>query len=348
MASRFDSLLQLTLVRLREGYREPEVLFWIFAFPILMAAGLGIAFRRRPPDIVTIGIRGDVGAAGGLPQALTRGQKMRVFVLDSAGAHRALQTGKISLLVVPRDDGQIIFRYDPTREDALVARALANDRLQRMAGREDPLPTGDELIEEKGSRYIDFLIPGLLGMNLMASGVWGIGFAIVDTRRKKLLKRLIATPMRRWEFLASFILSRLLLLVLEVAVIMSFGMWVFDVPMRGSWFALAAISILGALTFGGVGLLAGARPQTIEGASGVMNIVMLPMWVFSGIFFASNRFPDAMQPFIQLLPLTAANDALRAVILEGAALATQAHELVILAAWLVVTFIVALKVFRWS
>ena len=344
---RLESLWQLTLVRFREFYREPEALFWVFVFPILMATGLGIAFRSRPPEVATVGLRADLPTSGGFPQALTVAGKLDLRLLDSLEADQALRNGTISLLVEPTETG-VRFHYDPTRSDALVARAIANDRVQRMAGRADPLHVTDVLVEDRGSRYIDFLIPGLIGMNLMASGIWGIGFSIVDARRRKLLKRMVATPMSRGEYLASFLLSRLVLLVLEVGAILGFGMLAFDVPMRGSWVALGSLCVLGALAFGGLGLLTGARPQTIEGASGLMNVVMLPMWVFSGVFFAAGRFPDAMQPAIQLLPLTAANDALRAIMLDGASLASQLHEVGIMAIWLVGTFVLALKVFRWQ
>lgn len=342
------SLWQLVLVRFREFYREPEAIFWVIVFPILMAGGLGVAFRNRPPEIVAIGLRVDLPNSAGLPQALTRAQKLAVTLVDSARGENLLRTGAIALLVIPENSGDLRLRYDPTRTDALIARALANDRLQRMFGREDPVRVVDDLIDETGSRYIDFLIPGLIGMNLLSSGVWGIGYAIVDARRRKLLKRLVATPMSRAEYLGSFLLARLAFLVLEVGVVLAFGMLVFDVPLNGSLLSLATVSVLAALTFGGIGLLTASRAQTVEGASGLMNVIMLPMWIFSGVFFATSRFPEAMQPVIHALPLTAANDALRGVILNGLPLMAVGGELLILTGWLVVTYGVALRIFRWK
>jgi ABC-type multidrug transport system permease subunit len=202
-------------------------------------------------------------------------------------------------------------------------------------------------VSEPGSRYVDFVVPGLLGMNLMGSGIWGLGFAIVDARRKKLLKRLIATPMSRTQYLASFVLSRLTLLVIEVAVLLGFALLVFGVPLRGSPGTLLLICLLSALSFGALGLLLASRARTVEGVSGLMNLVMLPMWIFSGVFFSASRFPDALQPFIQALPLTAVNDALRASMLEGAGLERLLPELGIIAGWLVVSFLLAVRVFRW-
>jgi ABC-type multidrug transport system permease subunit len=222
-----------------------------------------------------------------------------------------------------------------------------DDALQRGSGRSDPVPVKDRQVSEPGSRYVDFVVPGLLGMNLMGSGIWGLGFAIVDARRKKLLKRMIATPMSRTQFLASFVLSRLTMLIIEVGALVGFAVLVFGVPVRGSPLSLLTICLLSALAFGALGLLLASRTQTIEGASGLMNLVMLPMWIFSGVFFSSTRFPDALQPFIQALPLTAVNDALRASMLEGAGLTSLAPELAIVAAWLVVSFLLAVRLFRW-
>jgi ABC-type multidrug transport system permease subunit len=224
---------------------------------------------------------------------------------------------------------------------------LADRAIQRAAGRKDPVAGGDKILREPGSRYIDFLIPGLLGMNLMGSGIWGLGFSIVDARRKKLMKRLVATPMPRAYFLLSYLLSRLLMLVLEVTVLLGFGAWVFKVPVRGTLLEMAVLCVLGSLAFGAIGLLISSRAQTIEAASGLMNLVMMPMWVLSGVFFSAQRFPDALQPVIRILPLTAIIDALRANMLQGAGFVQMAPQLAILTAWMVVGFVIALKIFRW-
>jgi ABC-type multidrug transport system permease subunit len=202
-------------------------------------------------------------------------------------------------------------------------------------------------VTERGSRYIDFVLPGLLGMNLMGSGIWGIGFAIVDQRAKKLLKRFMATPMSRAEYLASFMFSRLFFLVLEVVALLGFGVLIFHVPLRGSLFTLSAICLLATLSFGAIGLLVSSRARTTEGVAGLMNLVMIPMWIFSGVFFSSSNFPSMVQPVIKLLPLTAVNDALRANMLEGAPLAGVSSEMLIIAGWLLLSFFLALKLFRW-
>ena len=342
------SLVQLTLVRYKEFVREPEAVFWVFVFPILLAAGLGIAFRNRPAGKQHVAIVSSAPGAGTLAGALDRDSSLAVQLLDDSAAALALRTGKVAIVVEPHDADSVTYRYDDTRSDAVAARLITDDALQRASGRQDPVAVAESHVRERGSRYIDFVIPGLLGMNLMGSGIWGLGFAIVDSRRKKLLKRLIATPMPRAEFLLSFLLSRLTWLMLEVITLLGFGVLVFGVPLRGSLPALALICLIGALSFGAMGLLIASRAKTVEGASGLMNLVMMPMWVFSGVFFSSANFPKAMQPFIQALPLTAVNDALRANMLQGASLGAVAGELAIAMAWLAVCFVLALKLFRWK
>jgi ABC-2 type transport system permease protein len=342
-----SGLVQLTLVRFREFYREPEAVFWVFIFPLLLAAGLGIAFRSRPGEIAHVAVLQGSAAAQRVATALAHDTTVRAELLDDSAAVRGLRTGRIALLVVPRPDGSIEYRYDDTRPESRNARLTVDAILQRDAGRQDPVQVAELRIRERGSRYIDFVVPGLLGMNIMGSGIWGIGFAIVDARRKKLLKRLIATPMSRAEYLMSFLIHRLLLLVIEVAALLGFAAWVFKVPLRGSMLELATICLLSALAFGGLGLLIASRPRTIEGASGLMNLVMLPMWVFSGVFFSSSNFPNAAQPFIHALPLTAVIDALRANMLEGAGFASLGTELTTILLWGVVPFFLALRLFRW-
>ncbi len=342
------SLRALVQVRLREFFREPEAVFWTYVFPILLAGGLGIAFRSQPAEHLPVGWADWMGDTGSVRAALVADSGLVVEGFrDSTTAAAALRNGKIALLVIPAPEG-VRYRYDDTRPESAPARLRVDDALQRAAGRRDPVPAADEHVREKGSRYIDFLVPGLIGLNLMGSGVWGTGFSIVDARRKKLLKRLRATPMSRAEYLLSFPLAQILLLVVEVGIILLFGVLVFDVPVRGSLAALALVCLVGSLTFGALGVLAAARPTTIEGASGVMNLVLLPMWVLSGVFFSAARFPDAIQPFIRALPLTALVDALRLLMLEGASLAAVTGYLGILAAWLVGTFLVALRIFRWQ
>ncbi len=342
---RDHALVQLTLARMREFYREPEAIFWVFGFPIVLAFALGIAFRNRGPGELKVGVLSEGDSAIAIVAALDRSPALAAVVLDSATARVQLRTGRVALVVVPGDP--IVYRYDSTRTESRLARLEADEALQRARGRVDPARVREERVVEPGSRYIDFLIPGLLGMNLMGSGLWGVGFSVVQARTKKLLKRFMATPMRRSHYLMSFIFSRLVFLFLEIAALVGFGWLMFRVGVRGSLGSLAFITILGALSFAGLGMLVASRARTIEAVSGLMNLVMLPMWILSGTFFSYARFPDAMQPFVKALPLTALNDALRAVMIDGAALVRVGGPLAIVAGWGLASFAVALRIFRW-
>jgi ABC-type multidrug transport system permease subunit len=341
-------LAQLTLVRFREFIREPEAVFWTFVFPILLAAGLGIAFRQQGLEQLHVGVIARPGADTAVVAAMRRDSTLILRAYDDSAGALALRTGKVALLVIPgttRDSVQYV--YDQGRSEAASARLVVDRAVQAGAGRVDPVRSTDTYVTENGSRYIDFLVPGLLGMNLMGSSIWSLAFAIVTARNKKLLKRLMATPMSRYQYLLSFLFSRLFFLIIEVVTLVGFGYFAFGVPLRGSLAALMLIALLGAVSFGGLGLLCASRARTVEAVSGIANFVMLPMWVFSGVFFSSSNFPEVVQPFIRLLPLTAVNDALRANMLEGASLATLSPQLLIIVTWGLISFFAALKLFRW-
>lgn len=363
MTPRYRPLGQLILARLREFYREPEAVFWVYGFPILMVVLLGIAFRNKPVEQVRVDIIKNP-LADETKDALAKGAPEKTFVAEINGeetAHLRLRTGKTDLIVrasagAERESSAIAspasphyeFSFDPSRPESVLARNTANDALQRAAGRKDIAVVSDKPVDEPGSRYIDFLVPGLLGMGLMGGGLWGVGFVTVDMRIRKLLKRFVATPMKKSHFLAGIMISRLVFMVPEVLILLLFSRIAFGVVIHGSLWAVIALILLGACTFAGIGLLVASRARTLETVSGLMNLVMLPMWVLSGIFFSSERFPDAAQPLIKALPLTPLIDALRAVMLEGKSLAAIGPQLAVLAAWGIVTFLLALRWFRWT
>jgi ABC-type multidrug transport system, permease component len=336
-----SSLYQLTRVRFVLVWREPEAIFWIFIFPILLAVGLGIAFRDRPPDVLPVG-----ATSAQLTHALAVDRGLRVSQMDRVAGKHALDTGAIVLLAIEQPSG-VTYQYDDTNPDARSARLLADRAVQTAAGQHESVQTQNELVHETGSRYIDFVVPGLLGMNLMGSAIWGLGFAIVEARQKKLLKRMVASPMPRWQYLAAFLLSRLVMLVIEVVAFLGFAGLVFGVPFRGSLLELAFLCVLTSMAFSALGLLISSRARTMEAASGLMNLVMLPMWILSGVFFSASRFPAVIQPFVRALPLTAANEAFRANMLQGVGIGHLLSQVGILLAWLVVPFAVSLRIFRW-
>jgi ABC-2 type transport system permease protein len=337
-----SSLYQLTAMRFRLFLREPEAIFWVFIFPILLAVGLGIAFRNRPADVLQVG-----ATTAQLTQALAADKGLTAETIDETAGTKALATGRILLLAIREPEG-VAYRYDDTNPDARLARLLADRAIQAAAGRRDAVAAENRLVHEVGARYIDFVVPGLLGMNLMGSAMWGLGFSIVEARQKKLLKRMVASPMPRWQYLTSFLLSRLLMLAIEVLVFLGFARLVFGVPFRGSLWQLALLCLLTSMAFSALGLLVASRAKTMEAASGLMNLVMLPMWILSGVFFSASRFPVVVQPLVRALPLTAAIDALRGNMLQGMNLGKLAVQVGILLAWFVVPFAVSLRIFRWK
>ncbi len=338
-------VIELTLTRLREFLREPEAVFWLVFFPVLLAFALGLAFSGSGEQEVHVGLLDGPGAAVAR-EALSSAPHVVVHDLAPEAADRALRDGEVALVVRPGTPPT--YRFDPSREESRLAWLAIDAALQRADGREDRFEARVERVEIPGSRYVDWVIPGLLGMNIMGTGMWALGYAVVHARSRRLLKRLAATPMSRVHYLAAQMLARLVFLGLEVGALLLFAWLILDVPVRGSLALVAGVTLLGALAFAGLGLLVASRARTIEAVSGWMNFTMVPMWVLSGVFFSSAHFPAATQPLIHALPLTALNDALRAVMLDGAGLWGVAGEGAILAAWTVGCFAMALKLFRWQ
>jgi len=330
------ALWELTLARLRLFFREPGAVFWTFGFPLLLSIALGIAFRNRPAEPVPVAV-----ASADLERSLAADPQLRPRLLSETEAREALRTGKVDLVVLA--GSPIVYLHDPARAESRLARALADAALHPRG----PPATIDKPITEPGSRYIDFLIPGLLGMNLMSAGMWGVGYIVVEMRTKKLLKRLVATPMSRAQFLWSFVVMRALFLLMELPVLLGFAWLVFRVGVAGSFALLLGVSLIGALAFAGIGLLVAARAQNTQTVTGLINLVMLPMFVGSGVFFSTSRFPDAVQPFLRILPLTALNDGLRAVMIDGAGLTAVAGRISLLAGIALASFYAALRLFRW-
>ncbi len=372
---RRSPLGQLLLARLREFYREPEAVFWVYGFPILMVVVLGIAFRNKPVELIPV----DVVAGPKAEQIAGSLSIAPSTVDDSAAAHKTpaaqtfkpeihsadvcrqrLRTGKTDLVVVAESPESSIrsstrssaetryeYLFDPGRPESVLARSAVDDRLQRAAGRKDAAAVIDSPVDEAGGRYIDFLVPGLLGMSLMGGGMWGVGYVTVDLRIRKLLKRFLATPMKKRHFLTAIMLSRMFFMVPEVLILLVFSWLFFGVTIHGNILVVTGIVILGAVMFAGIGLLVASRAKTMEAVSGLMNLVMVPMWVMSGIFFSPERFPAALQPIVKALPLTPLIAVLRGVMLADMTAADVLWYVVVMSLWSVVSFVLALRWFRW-
>ncbi|MFN9267902.1 MAG: ABC transporter permease [Planctomycetaceae bacterium] len=383
MNTRWTALIELTSARIREFFREPAAIFWVYGFPLIMALSLGIAFRDRPQAKLNI----DLVAPGGDTTApawwstLQEDPRLTLHTPAPDAWTRRLRDAKTDLVLIapgmtgsssgsatssnetPSNEsapngvaphetsaggpsGWQVWS-EPRRADSLLAREVVENVLHRQTTAPPPDFEPREL-QEAGSRYIDFLIPGLLGMNLMGGGLFGVGFVLVDMRVKKLLKRFLATPLRHGDFLLSVMLSRLLFMLPEILALLLFSRFLFGVTVRGSYGELALLVLLGGFCFAGIGLLVASRATTLETASGLMNLLMLPMYVLSGVFFSADRFPEAMQPLVRALPLTALNDALRGVMLEGESLVELSRPCLTLVLWGVLSFAVALRIFRWK
>jgi ABC-2 type transport system permease protein len=344
-----NSFLQIFLTRLREFYREPEVIFWVYGFPLLLAVGLGIAFSNRQPEPAIIDIQrtDDVARDEELAKEL-KDAGLVIEIHDKDECERRRMTGRTSLFIVPTEKGYD-YVYDETQPESRTAYFQVDDAIVRWRARSAVNWDIEKKSKaEPGNRYIDFVLPGLIGMNLMGGGLWGVGFVIVDMRVRKLLKRLLATPMKRSSFLLAILSARMTLMLPEMVLLVLAGRLIFGVPMRGSFITLGLVILVGASAFSGIGLLLACRSDKTETISGLMNLVMLPMWLLSGVFFSSKRFPDAVQPIIQALPLTQLNNALREVMLDGASVWEVGWRLLILAGFAVVCFTLALRWFKWQ
>ncbi|MFZ5829907.1 MAG: ABC transporter permease [Planctomycetota bacterium] len=346
---RYHPLWALTLSRIWEFIREPDAIFWVYIFPLVLMAALGIAFRNRPAEDFRIAVQQGAAAEAVVAQ-LQNDARFRASICPLAECRLKLRTGRADVVILAADSSagaQYEYLFDPDRPESVLARHVVDGVLQQAAGRRDAAIVTNRPVQEPGSRYIDFLVPGLLGMGLMGGGLWGVGFAVVDLRLRKLLKRYLATPMRRGHFLASLVISRLIFTATEVTLLLAFARIFFQVACFGSYALVGLLILLGSLQFAAIGLLVACRARTIETVMGLMNAVMLPMWIASGIFFTIERFPEAVQPWLRLLPLTPLISALRAVMLEGAGLASIGTEIAVIIIWGAASAALALRWFRW-
>lgn len=346
---RYHPMAYLILARLREFLREPHAVFWVYIFPLILMSTLGVAFRNHGPDPARIVVVQGVQAES-VCTKLKSDPRFQATLCDEQEALHRFRISRADLIVKASVDGPNRYDYyfDPSRAESVLARQSVDDLLQQKAGRRDAAQIRDHEIDEPGGHYADFLVPGLLGMGLLGGGLWGIGYAVVDMRIRKLLKHYYATPMKRSHFLAALAISRLVFTITEVLLLLVFARVIFGVVSQGSYLALSAVILLGAVEFSGVGLLVGSRAQTMETLSGIMNATMLPMWIGSGVFFSTERFPELVQSALFLLPLTPLIHALRAIMLEGASLVSLGTDLASMIGWGGATFALALCWFRWK
>jgi len=330
-----------------EFWRSPAAVFWTYGFPLMMAVVLGFAFQSGEPEPVPVGVV-DSPVARTFLAPLEDEPLLDVAWLSPEDADRALGRGRVALTVRWGQEREVL-RSDPSRPEATLARLLVERRLREAySGEADYARPAHEVEDRPGSRYIDFLIPGLIGLNLLGAGMWGVGFNLVQMRVGNLLRRIFVTPMRRSEFLAGYLLGRSVLVVPEAFAIMSFGVVLWGVPFRGSLLAALALVVVGGWVFTAIGCLLASRVRTTEAVGGLMNAVQLPMWILGGTFFANEGLKGPMRWAAEVMPLTHVNRALRDVMLEPGTLLDVWAPLAALAGAGGVCFALAMRLFRWQ
>ena len=374
---RLNQLRQLTMAQVRELIREPGVLFWGILFPILMSLGLGIAFTKKADIIRKVAVilpdRETVASDSssnlihfleincetfnpddkeGYSWKLTLkdnklGNSIFLFYeMDWKNAMMMLKRGTVNV-VLAENKGQVEYHFDPMNSDAQLSYLKLNGIIgggQIVASEGNP---NIQPLTVKGTRYIDFLVPGLITMGVMMSCMWGISYGIIEKRSKKLLRRLVATPMRKSHFLVALITVRIIMNFIESAVLFLFALLVFKIVIQGSIAALLIMFLAGNIAFAGIAVFVSSHTSNTEVGNGLINFVVFPMMVLSGIFFSYHNFPDWSIPVIQKLPLTMMTDGIRSIFNEGAGFHEVTLPVLILVATGVVFFTAGLKIFKW-
>lgn len=360
-------IIQLILIQVREFYREPAILFWAFVFPIAMAWGLGIAFTHKIEQNRNIAyIESSFSKDSHTLQTLKsnssrKPEKKNQFSVKLGSkemgytsfrfvpstwdeAQKLLKSGT-SIMVLEEVNGKPLFHYDPNNSEAQLSYMQLSAFLEK--GTIGSSQTEIKPLQQKGSRYIDFLVPGLIAMDLMMSTLWGICYSLIEKRSKKLLRRMVATPMKKSSYLVSQLVARLFLNIIEALILFTFAHYYFGFTLEGSLAVLALVYLAGMFCFTGISILLASRTSNTYIGSGLINAVVMPMMVLSGIFFSYHNFPDAVIPFLQALPLTMLADSIRAVFIEGAGLGQVIMPVAVLSLIGIGTFAVGLKVYKW-
>lgn len=362
------SLLQLTLIHFREFLREPGILFWALFFPILMAWVLGIAFSSKPETVQTFAIVSDsrtayaplsnflIGATSKIDSyhKLEKTKKLEDEKLGSISFRFIYTSWDTAILMLKRGQTQMIIRefnekleynFDPHSSDAKLgyislSSLLKDGRLHGASSEIKPLT-------RVGTRYIDFLLPGLISLGMMNSMFWGMCYGLIEMRMKKLLRRMVAAPMKKSEFLLSHFIARLSLSFVEAGILLLFAWLYFRIEIKGNPLALLLMFFAGNFAFAGISVLIASRISTTRVASAVVNAMALPMMVLSGIFFSYHNFPDFVIPIIRFLPLTMLSDAMRSIFIESAGFSEVLTSLIILCLLGLSSFVLGLKLYRW-
>lgn len=348
-SSRVSRIAELTKGRWREFRREPSAFFFVLFMPILWMAILGFAFSSSAPERYGVGWLKSPErtiTAGAALAALRADPRLSVTEGTMDELLPYLKRGDLQLITA-MPDAEAEYSFDPVNRVSGHARAYVDGVIQRAAGRRDPVVTQDQPMTITGTRYIDFLVPGLMALSIMTSSLFGTGMLIVSNRRENLLKRYLATPMRPVEYIISHLFGRSFILAMEVVTILfaSFAMFRFQVA--GSYLSLAVFAVLGAGSFTTLAILCGSRTANPATMNGMTNLISIPMMLVSGVWFSRANFPEWISEAARFLPLSALVDGLRRIALEGASLGSLTHEIAVLTAYLLAATIAASRTFKW-
>ncbi|MFK7822558.1 MAG: ABC transporter permease [Oligoflexales bacterium] len=342
------SLIEMVKGRWREFKREPSAMFFVVFMPILWMLILGLAFSDSKQELYSIGLKqSNYAEEAQVFSFLVKQEQLKVYQGTEVELSTKLKRGEVLLLLELNQQGDVLMHYDPSNPEAARAHDVSHHLIQEYYGRTDPKPTIAKHVKAVGSRYIDFLIPGLLALSLFTSSLFGTGMTIVANRRENLLKRYMATPMNPYEYIISHIIGRYFIFLVEFACILGAGMLMFGFRVQGNWFSLIAVGLLGTASFTSLGILCGSRTANTSTYNGINNLLTLPMMMLSGVWFSRVHFPDWLASIVEFLPLTACVDALRRVALEGVGIANLSFELGLLAFYTVICTVFAKLSFRW-
>jgi len=364
-------LFQLVISQFKLFFREPGVVFWSFGFPVVMAWILGIAFANKGEILRNVAIVTENPAVvSALPKWLHEKSgtvdnqlsgeaelewkvgmnagdqaRFRFRAMSEEEAVLALKRGQISLWIEGSPETNLSYRFDPDNADARLTYLLLETTFREKISSE--IKAEIRPLTMVGIRYVDFLIPGLMAMSIMNACLWGIGWNLIELRIKKLLRRIVATPLRKSIFLISHGLNRMILSAAEMLLLYIFAYFYFDIRIQGSLLALALVFLSGYCAFAGIAILISSRVQNTQSGNGMINIVTMPMFILSGIFFSYHNFPDWLIPYVEVLPLTMLTNSLRGIITEGIGLAQVIQPSLGLFGIGAVCFALGLKLYLW-
>jgi ABC-2 type transport system permease protein len=372
---RLNQLWQLTLALLREIIREPGVLFWGILFPILMSLGLGLAFTKKADIVRKVAVSrlneiSDKGTSelyrflemkckkqqSGVKEDFNWQYELKddklgntlflFYEMDWNEAMVMLKRGTVNL-ILKSDYGKTEYHFDPVNSDA----ELTYLKLRNIIGSGEVLGIKNtseiKPLTITGTRYIDFLVPGLITMGVMMSTMWGISYGLIEKRSKKLLRRLVATPMKKSHFLIALITVRIGMNLIEALILLLFALITFNITIQGSISAFIFMFIAGNIAFAGIAVFVSSHTSNTEVGNGLINAVVMPMMILSGIFFSYHNFPDWSVKVIQVLPLTMLTDGIRSIFNEGAGFNEVVIPVMILSATGIIFFGSGLKMFKW-